>query len=70
MTLKSIKSHLDGNKYLVHMYALPVESGMEAMLPDSEFMKKFVIRIFFGSKVELRTFISDTLGVSTSEMEY
>ena len=57
MTIKSIESHLNSHKYLTHMYAVPVREGYVAKMPGSEFLKKYAIHIFFGTKPEFSAFI-------------
>lgn len=70
MTVHGIISHMDGQKYMVHVYCDDkIAEGHIAKLPGSEFLKKFAIRIFFGTKQKFREFVNDQLKMSMEQLD-
>ena len=64
-----IASHLDAHKYMVHLYAVPVQESCVAKYPGSEFLKKFALRVRFDTKQKFREFVNDELKISLDELE-
>lgn len=67
--INGMTSHLDAHKYMVHLYAVPIQEGCVAKYPGSEFLKKFTLRVRFGTKQKFREFVNDELKISLDELE-